>query len=119
MYTYVQTPPPAPGGVDEGAAKDRQPPGSHLGVLNFLLLKKGAGAWQPWLPHMCSKDQHFPRLLRGQSSRTLPRQLDGSGGQAPICVCGPTVCEHLAGRVGRGRNAARLFLSSMPQPQRV
>lgn len=31
-----------------------------------------------------------------------------------ICVRGPTVCEHLAGRVGRGRNAAHLFLSSMP-----
>lgn len=28
------------GELDKGAAKDRQPPGSHLGVLSFLLLKK-------------------------------------------------------------------------------
>lgn len=26
----------------------------------------------------------------------------------------PHLCEHLAGRVGRGRNAAHFFLSSMP-----
>lgn len=46
------------GELDEGAAKGRRPPGSHLGVLHFLLLKR--------LEHgnrgfpTCPKDQYFP-----------------------------------------------------------
>lgn len=73
------------GELDKGAAKGRQPPGSHLGVLHFLLLKKRLS--------MVSVGSHVPRgpvlsyLLGGQSSLTLPRLADGSGGRVgQLCV---------------------------------
>lgn len=59
MYTNVQKPPPAPGGLDKGTAKDSQPPGSHLGVLHFLLLKRRLEHGSRGFP-TCPKDQYFP-----------------------------------------------------------
>lgn len=119
MYTYVQTPPPAPGHWTQARPRTHNP-WKPLSVLNFLLLKEeGAGekrktgVWSagtvasPRSP----KDQRVPHLLRGESCLMSP---GGSGRpSACVCVC-ETVCEHLVG-VGE-----RVRLCSLgPRPQRL
>lgn len=72
------------GELDEGAAKDSQPPGSHLGVLNFLLLKR--------LEHgdrgspTCPRTSTFLSAQRPVQPNTAGWQRTGEGGRRAGCV---------------------------------
>lgn len=73
------------GELDEGAAKGRQPPRSHLGVLHFLLLKKRLEHGKRGLPTY-PEDQYFPICSEASPARHCPGWRTAAEGGWASCV---------------------------------